>query len=148
MAKDKLFVEAEIRLYSYKKNKILIDKLTTQIQYIINKYSTGRHGLPGEKAITYDKVKTSKTNSSPIEDWLLNNDKEYDQLLTKKIKLVKEINLLENAFKFLDEKEMEVIKLRYINPISWEEVAYKLGYSKSHCKRLRVQAINKIKDVI
>ena len=46
------------------------------------------------------------------------------------------------------ETELEIIKLRYFNPIPWDNVSSKVGYSKGHCKSLRVKAIDKIKSLI
>ena len=75
-------------------------------------------------------------------------DKEYDILLGKKSKLRNQINKIDNALKILSETELEIIKLRYFNPIPWDNVSSKVGYSKGHCKSLRVKAINKIKSLI
>ena len=109
MKRDKLFIEAEKRLDRYREDLIIIDNLTILIQAKLDLYST--KGFPGEKAICYDAVKVSKTNAcSPIEEWLLNNDKEYDVLITRKSKLVKEVNLMKNALKILNPKELKVIQ--------------------------------------
>ena len=147
MKRDKLFIEAEKRLDRYREDLIIIDNLTILIQAKLDLYST--KGLPGEKAICYDAVKVSKTNAcSPIEEWLLNNDKEYDVLITRKSKLVKEVNLMKNALKILNPKELKVIEGRYIDQMTWGEVSIYVKYSESHCKRLRNNAIDKIKKVI
>jgi len=147
LKRDKLFIEAEKRLDRYREDLIIIDNLTILIQAKLDLYST--KGLPGEKAICYDAVKVSKTNAcSPIEEWLLNNDKEYDVLITRKSKLVKEVNLMKNALKILNPKELKVIEGRYIDQMTWGEVSRYVKYSESHCKRLRNNAIDKIKKVI
>ena len=150
LAKDKLFLEAEIKLYSYSRNKIEVDNITSELKYIESKYQhQGYCSFPGESAINYSDVKVSKTNSNaPIETWLLYHDKEYDILLGKKSKLRNQINKIDNALKILNETELEIIKLRYFNPIPWDNVSSKVGYSKGHCKSLRVKAINKIKSLI
>ena len=146
MAKDKLFLEAEKKLNKYREYLIVIDNLTILIQAKLDLYST--KGFPGERAICYDSIRVSKTNSSPIEEWLLNNDKEYDILLTRKSKLVKEVNLIKNTLKILNEKELKVIEDRYVDGMSWTEISRHVKYSESHCKRLRDRAINKIKNII
>ncbi len=148
MAKDKLFIEAEVKLYSYNKDKVEIDNITSELKYIESQYN-GYISMPGEKSVNFSDIKVSKTNScTPIEDWLLYNNKRYDDLLGKKAKLVNQINKIDNALKILSKPEFEIIKLRYFEPTSWEEVSYKVGYSKSHCKLLRVKSINKIKSII
>lgn len=146
MAKDKLFLEAEKKLNKYREYLIVIDNLTILIQAKLDLYST--KGFPGERAICYNSIRVSKTNSSPIEEWLLNNDNEYDILITRKSKLVKEVNLIKNTLKILNEKELKVIEDRYVDGMSWTEISRHVKYSESHCKRLRDRAINKIKNII
>nr|DAE58987.1 MAG TPA: Protein of unknown function (DUF1492) [Caudoviricetes sp.] len=146
LAKDKLFLEAEKKLDKYREYLIVIENLTILIQAKLDLYST--KGLPGERAICYDSIRVSKTNSSPIEEWLLNNDKEYDVLITRKSKLVKEVNLMKNTLKILNSKELKVIEDRYVDRMSWNEIARHVKYSESHCKKLRNNAIDKIKNII
>ena len=137
MAKDKLFLEAEKKLDKYREYLIVIENLTILIQAKLDLYST--KGLPGERAICYDSIRVSKTNSSPIE---------YDVLITRKSKLVKEVNLMKNTLKILNSKELKVIEDRYVDRMSWNEIARHVKYSESHCKKLRNNAIDKIKNII
>lgn len=82
MKRDKLFIEAECKLYSYKENKIDIKNITEELKLIEIELES-KYPLRGHSILYTDvKVQNSKTASS-IEEWLLYQNKEYDRLLNK-----------------------------------------------------------------
>ena len=147
MKRDKLFIEAECKLYSYKENKIDIKNITEELKLIEIELES-KYPLRGHSILYTDvKVQNSKTASS-IEEWLLYQNKEYDRLLNKKIKKEKEINKIKNALELLNSNEKIIIEMRYFERKAWSDVADKVGYSKSYCKTLRVKSIDKIKNIV
>lgn len=147
MKRDKLFIEAECKLYSYKENKIEIKNITEELKLIEMEFESNSP-LRGHSILYTDiKVQNSKSESA-IEQWLLYQNREYDRLLGKKAKKVKEVNKVKNALELLNDSERKIIEMRYFQRVAWNEVADEIGYSKSYCKALRVKSINKIKNVI
>lgn len=147
MKRDKLFIEAECKLYAYKENKIDIKNITDELK-LIEEELESKYPLKGHSILYTDvKVQNNKSASS-IENWLLYQNEEYDRLLNKKIKKVRENNKIKNALELLNSSEKKIIEMRYFKRTSWSEVADEVGYSKSYCKTLRVKSIDKIKNII
>lgn len=143
--RDSAYIKAERKLYEYTYNKAIIKNKTIELEAIEDKYIRGGYIKEG---ISYDRVMTSPTNSSPIEQWLLYHDQEYDRLLGEKSKAVKEVKIIDNALEVLNRLEKEIIELRYFKDKTWIEISDKLENSTSNCKKIRVEAIEKIKKVI
>lgn len=55
------------------------------------------------------------------------------------IDIEKKINAVENA------EEQEVLRLRYIKGLKWEEVALSIGYTWQHTHRIHSRALNNFK---
>lgn len=91
-----------------------------------------------------DKVQTSKTNR--MEDTLIRLfdmqeelQNRIDELVSLKASVIKEISKL-------DGKYYLVMSLRYLECLSWEWVARRMGHSIQHVHRLHGQALNILKE--
>ena len=67
---------------------------------------------------------------------------ENDESRIEKLNALKEYNEsfvapIEEALKEMDYKEQQILKLKYldINPKTWKEIAYVLGYSADYCRK-------------
>ena len=65
-------------------------------------------------------------------------------LASKLADIETERQMIEAAFDELDAEERAVMYLRYVEAMSWKDVAKKLNYSVSNCKNLRSKAIDRI----
>lgn len=79
---------------------------------------------------------------------------EYVAILDKQIELLKEERLekarcsqkIERQIRQMeDEKEQEVLRLKYIRGMEWEEVAIEMGYTWRHTHRIHSSALKNFK---
>ncbi|SJO78136.1 transcriptional regulator [Clostridioides difficile] len=142
--KDDTFKRAEGKLYGYNRIKAEINHLNLDIKKKENSYL-------GCKAIGYSE-KTSQTcnSSNLVESEVLNKEKEIEAIkreVEEKEILIKKID---NAMSLLSEDEVELIECRYFSNKnnSWRYVANKIGFSTARCKQMRIEIINKLKDLL
>lgn len=129
-------------LSNYNATKAHIDKLKRDIENIdyigVSASSTEEPG--------------SKTNKfhSIVENEVISREK-FIEKITKEIKKLElEVKNIDEAYKILNDKEKKIIKLKYFetNDNEWFKIAWRVGYSESHCKFIRRQAIKKMSKVI
>ncbi|WP_242960168.1 DUF722 domain-containing protein [Garciella nitratireducens] len=94
----------------------------------------------------------SKTNKfySAVENEVVDREK-FVENTTKEIKRLElEVKNIDEAYKILSDKEKKVIKLKYFetNNNEWFKIAWKVGYSEQHCRRIRNHAVKKMEKVI
>lgn len=100
----------------------------------------------GVGSIETDSISTSKTYkiSSISEDTALSNVEKIEYLERSITKLENRLKRIDRTLEGLTEEERSILTSRYIEGKQWWVVAYKIGYSERHCKRLRTEAIEKM----
>lgn len=68
---------------------------------------------------------------------------DYDQ---KREKLATELLRIEQAIETLDSTERTLMRLRYIDGLSWQAIALRISYSWQQTHRIHARALIKIKD--
>lgn len=143
--RDREFIKVEKKLYNYTTSKSIIENITLDLQMIEKQYQSGMI----QQSSSLEDIRVSKTNSQyPLEEWLLYKDEQYDRLLTKKLKLVNEVKKIDNGLLILTDVEKKIIELRYFQLRKWSNISIMTNYSISHCKVIRIVAINKLKKVL
>ena len=105
--------------------------------------------LIGSPSITHDVVQSSKTDAyderyMKIIEAGEEIDKRIDKLVDKKIEASNKIDELGES----DGISMLILRERYINLKSWEEIAEQMSYSIRHVNRLHGEALNKFYHVM
>ncbi|ARB07107.1 putative sigma factor [Clostridioides phage phiSemix9P1] len=142
--KDTLFSSAEGKLYSYKKAKAEIEKICIDIEIIKNDY----RGCSGIEV----REKSSRIYNTKSIVEIEVEEKERKMLLKEKEKRHKEllVEKIDNAMKILSEEEKKIVQYKYFsnNRTSWEYVGRMIGFSTSKCKQMRIEIIEKIKNLL
>lgn len=143
--KDKLFSDAEGKLYNYNKTKIEIRSLQLDIKKVKNDYT-------GFGAIDYSLEKTGTTNNIniPTEDFLIAKENEINKIRKEIIYKQIIIDKIDNALRLLNTEELELVRYRYLNKktLSWQSIGNKLGLTEARCQQLRTEIIDKIKYLL
>lgn len=105
--------------------------------------------LIGSPSITHDVVQSSKTDAyderyMKIIEAGEEIDKRIDKLVDKKIEASQKVDKLGES----DSMSMLILRERYINLKSWEEIAEQMSYSIRHVNRLHGEALNKFERVM
>lgn len=134
------YKRTEELLNNYKMLKISIDNMKQEIEEI------KKEGDTGVGSIEYDKEKVSPTFkiTSQVEDIAIRNIEKVERLQRRIEVTESKIQRIDNAIHGLNDIEMEVVQLKYIEGLKWWQVAYKIRYSERHCKRVRTDAIKKL----
>lgn len=139
-----MYKKVEAVLYNYNETKAEIKNLDLEIESLEN-------GYKGIVAMTYEEksTPTNKFNSS-VENEVVNKDEQLIKL--RNIKRFKEIQIqkIDNALNILDERDYEIIKLRYISgkKYSWFQIAEMLRLSDATCRLRRGAIIKRLANVI
>ncbi|GAA0181408.1 sigma factor-like helix-turn-helix DNA-binding protein [Clostridium sediminicola] len=139
-----MYKKVEAVLYNYNETKAEIKNLDLEIESLEN-------GYKGIVAMTYEEksTPTNKFNSS-VENEVVNKDEQLIKL--RNIKRFKEIQIekIDNALNILDERDYEIIKLRYISgkKYSWFQIAEMLRLSDATCRLRRGAIIKRLSNVI
>ena len=101
------------------------------------------------KAVQY-REKLSPTNkvTSSVEDQVIKTEKKINEIKCSIRCKERELRKIDNALTVLDEREVDVLKLKYIEGKSWETVCYKLYRSYSRAKQIEQKAVDKICHLI
>lgn len=143
--KDKLFSDAEGKLYSYNKTKVEIRSLQLDIKRIKNDYIA-------TEAIDYSSEKTGATNSinCSVENFVIAKERKIDKIRREIRGKQITIDKVDNALRLLNQEELELVKYRYLSkrPMSWQKVGIMLGFTEARCQQLRTEIINNIKHLL
>lgn len=144
MAKDKEIKKIEGKLYNFNRMKAEVEYLKLEIEEIENDYK-------GCGAIGYDE-KTGETYniSNPVENEILRKEKEIFKKKKEQEKIEIRIKKILNAITILNEDEEKLVQYRYFNnkTLSWETIGGLLNLSSARCKQMRVEIVDKIKDLV
>ena len=145
--KDKLFSDAEGKLYNYNSMKIELNSLKIDLEYLEIDYQ-------GCKAISYADERTGETYNinNSVENEVLAKEKNIKEIENKIYKKERQIKKIENALELLKEEEKRLVKFRYFSnrkkAPTWIDVGEEIGYSDKKCRVMRNEIINKIKYLI
>lgn len=136
--KNKYYKQTENLLYNYKMFQISIENMRNEIEELKKEDGLG--------AINYDTEPISPTFkfSSTTEDVAISISEKIDYLEHSIRRMESKIQAIDKAIEGLNEEEKCIISNRYIDGQQWYIVAYKVGYSERHSKRIRTDAIIKI----
>lgn len=132
------YKETEYLLYNYKMFQISIENMKKDIELLKEECGVG--------SIETDSISISKTYkiSSISEDAALSNMEKVEYLERSIARAEKKIEKIDRTLEGLTKEEKEILVSRYFEGKQWYVVAYKVGYSERHCKRLRNEAIEKM----
>jgi DNA-directed RNA polymerase specialized sigma24 family protein len=132
---------------NYQRTEDLIKGYNTKLTLLENKkimLKSIRNG--GARAVPTDEVRTSRTFKfySETEEQGIT----LAQLRNDIDDITREILIIENALRVLTFKERQVIEMFYWLGFSWERISIRINYTERHCKRIRTNAIHKMKNCI
>ncbi len=134
----------EGKLYSYNRTKAEIEYLNLEIEEIQNEYK-------GLGSINYEE-RTGKTYNitSSVEKEIINKEKDIYKKNKEKNKKSIAIKKIDNALTILTEEELKLVEMRYFNnkTLTWETIGRFIGVTVSRCKQMRIEIIDKIKDLV
>ncbi|MDS6234849.1 transcriptional regulator [Clostridioides difficile] len=142
--KDDIFKRTEGKLYSYNRLKAEINYLNLEIKKKENSYLEC-------KSIGYSE-KTSQTYniSSSVENEVLRKEKEIEKIRREIESKEILIEKIDNVMSLLNEEETVLVQHRYFSKKnnSWGYIADSIGFSATRCKQMRIEIINKVKDLL
>lgn len=127
----------EAILYTFKGLKAKIENINLRIEQIRNDYT-------GCGAISYEErsAPTNKFNSS-VENEIASKEKQIEQLERIKKDMLIDQQIIENALNTLDKRSYEIIKLRYFDKMSNQQVAIRLNLTEQRVSEIKSEIINK-----
>lgn len=105
-----------------------------------------------EAAMLHPKIPRLKTTpgasggGKAVEDMAAKHLELLDLLHTKNHQLAEEMLAIESAIDGLDPDDRNLIRLYYINGLTWEEVCVSIGYSWSQTHRIHARALKRLAD--
>lgn len=133
--------ETKLWLRSYRAKKLEIDKLDGMIKQLeAEKYSP--------KTSRLDKIGGSGSAGScgPFERLVFKQDELAQLYKQKRLELLDEQLKIEATIARLNETERLLFRCRYIDGMTWEEVAVTINYSWSQMHTIHSQALDKLSD--
>lgn len=136
-----MYKRTQSLLYEYPNINIEIENIDIEITALKN-------DLGDLDNISYEqKVCTSKNNNSIVERRVIKKEEREQELLQlKKYKQYQKLKM-ENALGILSDDEMNLIKLRYFNKLTFIQMAIRMGYTESHICNLCKKAVQKIEQI-
>lgn len=125
-------------LKAYKKMVLKEQRLQEDLQAI-------RASSMFVKAIEYSDMPKGNNNNKDLSDFMVAMEEKIEELkeqyfntVLKKLEIKKTIREMNNK------KLQEILELQYVEFLSLEEAAERLGYSYRHAKRINQEALKKI----
>lgn len=121
-------------LWSYQRAKRDVARLEAQLEELhLNQLSP--------KAITYDGMPHG-TDLSDLSDYMVKYDKAKKIIIKARYQRIKAFQRVQDSIEALkDGREKELLTLRYIRGLKWEEIAVKMGYSWQHIHKIHARAL-------
>ena len=96
----------------------------------------------------YRNIKTELVEMEKLRKTLTALDYDIDELyLPKKTALLRELERIEQAIETLGPTERTLMRLRYIEGLSWQEVCDRIHYSWQQTHRIHANALIKLREV-
>lgn len=84
--------------------------------------------------------------SSDLSDFMVLLDEEIEKLKNERLEKVKRYSDISKKIKDMEnDNEKEVLTLRYINGLKWEEICLRMQYSWQHIHRIHAKALENFK---
>lgn len=84
--------------------------------------------------------------SSDLSDFMVLLDEEIEKLKSERLEKVKRYSDISRRIKAMEnDNEKEVLTLRYINGLKWEEICLRMQYSWQHIHRIHAKALENFK---
>lgn len=85
------------------------------------------------------------SSQQDLSEYAATLDEMIEDLKRERLEKVKRRKEIEQSIRSLeDEDEQEVLRLRYIQGLKWEEVSVEIGHSWQHIHRIHARALKKI----
>jgi len=98
--------------------------------------------LPG---MTYDDMPHG-TNVGDLSDYIVRVEDEIEKLKSERLEKIKLYAEIEGCIKAMsDDDEKEILRLRYLTGLSWEETAVEMGFTYRHTTRKHGKALKNFK---
>jgi len=138
MAKREEFKEIENklkRLPMTRSRKLLLDNRLKEVEDNQKKYGKSYHEVKENHVLP--SKRDALMNMTNI-DTLKIDIKKCDEI----------ISIFETAFEKLDQVTNQVIDMRYLKLMSWEDVGYEVGYCIRSCNRIADTGLRQIEEMI
>lgn len=131
----------EAMLYTYKQAKSEIKNILIEIEEIENSYR-------GIGAINYDDMPKAHNISSSVEKEVEEKEHRVEYLNQLIIKKETQIKKIDNALEGIEDRELEIIKLRYFDKATNVQIANKLNLTEQTVCNIKHKTINKLIGLI
>ena len=102
-------------------------------------------GLKATWSISGTATYSTYKRSSAVEEVVIELDKQEQDLINEIRKHGKTLSKVEKAVSDIPGPEGLILTLRYINSLSWKEIARRTNYSMSHVYRLHTLGLEKMR---
>ena len=125
-------------LWSYQRAKRDVARLEAQLEELrLNQLYPGsidNDGMP------------HGTDMRDLSDYMAKYDEIYTAIIKARYRRLEAFQRVQASIEEMDDdKEKELLTLRYLKGLKWEEIAVKMGYSWKHMHRIHARAINNLK---
>lgn len=104
--------------------------------------------LLGVKGVSYDSVGGGSEISNTTEKQAMKLVEVKEKLKYNIEHKGLECRRIENAMSILNKTEKEIIELKHIENHTWNTVVYKIDKSRSTCKRIENEALEKMQELL
>lgn len=121
-------------LWSYQRAKRDVARLETQLEEL-------RLNQLGPKAITYDGMPHG-TELGDLSDYMAKYDEIEQAIIKARYRRISAFQWVRDSIEALeDDREKELLTLRYLRGMKWEEIAVNMGYSRRKIHYLHGEAL-------
>lgn len=132
-----LYKKAEAMLYNYKNTLAEIKNIRIEIDDIEQNY---REISP----IVYDDMPKAHNVSSSIEREIEHKERKIEHLTNLMMKKENQIRRMDNVLEALEERERNLIELRYFNKVPYSKIAEEFNLETSSIFRIRKETLDKV----
>lgn len=135
-------MEVRVKLKKYRELKASIRSIELKIDELNDGINSVEDIL---QVVKYgDKIQSTNKFHSNTESTVINRMEKLEELERTKRVIEREIDKIDNSLTILDDVELQVVRMLYIESKKWETICYSLDRSYSHLKRIEVQAVKKL----
>lgn len=135
-------MDIRLKLKKYRELKASVKSIEIQIEELNDGINSVEDIL---QVVKYgDKIQSTNKFYSNTESSVINRMEKIEELERTKRIIERELEKIDNSLTILDDIELQVIRMLYIENKKWEPICYALDRSYSHLKRIEVQAIKKL----
>lgn len=138
MAKREAYKEIESklkRLPMTRSRKLLLENRLEEVESHKKKYGKSYHEIKDHHILPSKRDALMNMNSI---DTLKADIRKCDEI----------INIFETAFEQLDPMTNQIIDMRYLKSMTWEDVGYEVGYCIRSCNKIADTGLRQIEEMI